>query len=328
MAVQRHFLSCDWGTSTFRLRLVLGTSLAVVDQRTSDRGVAVLAEQSPTGQERARSFKTYLGTQVRALCEKNRVDPIACPVIISGMAGSSIGWEELPYATAPFPLDGSGARVRKLELQLGEGGPTPVALISGVRTDDDVMRGEETEIVGLFAGPELDRFTDGCELILPGTHSKHVRVHRGEMLGFRTFMTGEIFAVLREHSILRHSTRAQPPTVPGGQDREAFVEGARRGAGDHLLAALFGVRTRQLLDGGQPEPNTWYLSGLLIGAELGSLRDGDDPVILCGSGRFRGLYRVALEKVELPREYLVAEPNLVENAVVRGHARLLQTAFS
>lgn len=323
----RHFLSCDWGTSAFRLRLVRRVDLAVVGERVSDRGVALVANAGEAGPERGEAFADYLRGQVRDICETGGRDPAGCPVAISGMAGSSIGWHELPYALVPFALDGSDALTHLCDLDCEDGRQTRVVLISGVRTDDDVMRGEETEIVGLFAGDELGGFAEGCTLILPGTHSKHVRIRRGQMTGFRTFMTGEVFAVLREHSILRHSTETVSRMArPCGEGREAFARGVRRGGRGELLSALFRVRTRELLDGLPAGPNSWYLSGLLIGAELGSLRGGDGPVIVCAGGGFREIYGLAVEEVSLDREHVLVDTEVVEQAVVRGHARLLEAS--
>ena len=321
MANPRHFLSCDWGTSSFRLRLVRRADLAVVEERLTGQGAAAVAEAGGPG-----AFADYLREQVQCVYPDAGLDPAACPVVISGMVGSSIGWHELPYARTPFPLDGSGARTHTLELHLDEGQRTSVMLVSGVRTESDVMRGEESEIIGLFAGEEFARFADRCTLVLPGTHSKHVRIGGGKMTGFRTFMTGEVFAVLRRHSILRHSTEELPgAAAPQGEERDAFAEGVRRGGQGDLLGALFRVRTRELLDALPAKSNTWFLSGVLVGAELASLRDGSGPVLVCAGERFRDVYGPALEELHLEREHLVAASGLVENAIVRGHARLLNT---
>lgn len=137
----------------------------------------------------------------------------------------------------------------------------------------DVMRGEEVQIFGALA-VEADRATAICH---PGTHSKHVAVQAGAVAGFTTFMTGELFAVLREHSILGRTMVEGPP------DWKAFDQGiarAQQGAG--LLHHLFGARTRVLMGDLMPVSETDYLSGMLIGHELLAARDSG-PVTVIGA---------------------------------------------
>ena len=194
------FVSGDWGTSNFRLRLVDG---GVKDEVRTDDGTAKLAAQPG---DRAEAFRSVLAKGLERLQA-----PDSLPVIISGMASSSIGWKELPYAKLPFSLDGRDAVWEKIEGR--------VHLVSGLRSDIDVLRGEETEALGLVAslGRELPFES---VFVLPGTHSKHLEVNPGGIAVFRTFMTGELFDVLARQSVLRHST---DPAAPF--DRTAFVLG-------------------------------------------------------------------------------------------------------
>jgi len=142
------------------------------------------------------------------------------------MASSSVGWRELPYAKTPFPLDGSGVRSDELTWSKPEW-LGPVHLISGVATACDMMRGEETEIIGLMSEASLASQRNRSLLILPGTHSKHVWIEDQSVVEFRTFMTGELFEVLGQQSLLKASVDAAVQVRSdslSGPDRAAFQE--------------------------------------------------------------------------------------------------------
>src|SRR5439155_22801466 len=170
------FVSCDWGTSNFRLRLVDG---GVKGEVCTGEGTARLAARPG---DRAEAFRATLAEGLAQLQA-----PESLPVVISGMASSSIGWKELPYAKLPFSLDGRDAVWEKIDDR--------VYLISGLRSDIDILRGEETEALGLVAtlGREMPF---EAVFVLPGTHSKHLEVNPGGIAVFRTFMTAELFEVL------------------------------------------------------------------------------------------------------------------------------------
>lgn len=264
------FVSCDWGTSTFRLRLV---ERGVVGEVRTDEGVAKLAAQ---GGDRAGAFRSTLARGLEKLQA-----PASFPVLISGMASSSIGWKELPYAKLPFSLDGRDAVWEKMDDRF--------YLISGLRSATDVLRGEETETLGLVAALGREMPFEAV-FVLPGTHSKHLDVNPGGIATFRTFMTGELFDVLARQSVLRHST---DPAAPF--DRASFLEGVEESQRRPLPSALFRVRTRQVLDRKEIPSNTSFLSGLLIGAELGSMRGTAVPVIVAAGERLRTSYAAAGE---------------------------------
>ncbi len=280
-----NFVSCDWGTSNFRLRLVGGPAEAEV--RTDD-GAAKLAA---LGGDRAAAFREVLR---RGLAELGAPEDL--PVVISGMAGSTIGWRELPYARLPFPLDGREAVWERLDQR--------AILVSGLRGETDMARGEETQAIGLAAslGAELpSRVT----LVLPGTHSKHFTVEAGTITGLRTFMTGELFDLLTRHSVLRHSV-----DPAAAIDAEALIEGARELNHASLTGALFRVRTRQVLDQQPAAANASFLSGLLIGTELAELRSRESPVIVAAGGAVRDAYARVGEALGFGSELRVldAEP--------------------
>lgn len=264
------FVSCDWGTSTFRLRLA---ERGVAEEVRTDEGAAKLAAQ---GGDRAEAFRSTLARGLEQLKA-----PPTYPVIVSGMASSSIGWKDLPYARLPFSLDGRDAVWEKMDDR--------VYLISGLRSATDVLRGEETETLGLVAALGREMPFEAV-FVLPGTHSKHLDVNPGGIATFRTFMTGELFDVLARQSVLRHST---DPAAPF--DRASFLEGVEESQRRPLLSALFRVRTRQVLDRKEIPSNTSFLSGLLIGSELASLRGTGVPVIVAAGERLRTSYGAAGE---------------------------------
>jgi 2-dehydro-3-deoxygalactonokinase len=326
------FLSCDWGTTSFRLRWVSGAERKVIREIREPAGIKALhAEAAHNGEDssgRSNVFDRFLSAKLGALVAGD-TPPGTLPLVISGMASSSIGWRELPYAKAPFPLDGRGLRSEQLVWQ----NPTwvgPTWLISGIANETDMMRGEETEIIGLMSDPGLAELRQRSLLILPGTHSKHVWIENEAVVDFRTFMTGELFEVLGRHSVLRASVdlhqRAEGGRPLSESDREAFQEGVRWARGNGL-AGLFRVRTRAVLERRSLANNTWFFSGLLIGAEICSTREsaGNSPVILAASREVSELYHRALElTADAAMEWVRLPPEQVERATVAAHALFLR----
>ena len=187
------------------------------------------------------------------------------PRIACGMIGSRQGWIEAPYVQCPANLADLGRG-----LVTTPGGE--LAIVPGARCVDasgvpDVMRGEETQLVGAI------RQDDPRVLaVLPGTHSKWAIVERGRLTEFVTFMTGELYAVLLAHSILG---RMAGRTAGASTEADgAFVRGVARGsAGDGLAHAIFGARTLALAGDLAPEDVGDWLSGVLIGDEIRAARD-------------------------------------------------------
>ena len=296
-----NFVSCDWGTSNFRLRLV--DQGAVKGEVRTDEGTAKLAAQPG---DRAEAFRSTLAKGLEQLKA-----PDAAPVVISGMASSSIGWKELPYAKLPFSLDGRDAVWEKIDGR--------AYLISGLRSATDVLRGEETETLGLVATLGRDMAFESV-FVLPGTHSKHLDVNPGGIAVFRTYMTGELFDVLSRQSVLRHST---DPAAPF--DRAAFLEGVEESTRRPLSSTLFRVRTRQVLDKTSVPSNTSFLSGLLIGTELSSLRGSDVPVVVAAGERLRTSYGAAGEALGFGDRLRCIDSEML---CVRGQQVLLQRILS
>jgi 2-dehydro-3-deoxygalactonokinase len=282
-------------------------SLALVGQGTgeicTDEGVATLAA---AGEERAEKFRATL---THGLAKIQAPDDL--PVVISGMASSSIGWRELPYARLPFALDGGDTVWDRMDDR--------TFLISGLRSESDILRGEETQALGLAAalGVELP---SSAVFVLPGTHSKHLDVNGGRITDFRTYMTGELFALLCRQSLLRHSTHPEAPF-----DRAAFADGVEHAQEQPLPAALFRVRTRHVLDRQGMPSNTSFLSGLLIGTELAGLRASERTVILGATEPLRSAYTIAAETLGLDRRLTTLD---ADNLASLGQAVVLQKILS
>lgn len=295
------FVSCDWGTSNLRLRLVSDAG-DVEREILSGDGTAKLATLEGN---RAGVFRDTL---LRHLAELSA--PAALPVILSGMASSTIGWHELPYARVPFALDGSDAVHCKIENRF--------CLISGLCTAVDILRGEETEAIGLAAwlGPRLP---SAAVFVLPGTHSKHLDIRDGVIVDFRTYMTGELFDLLARQSVLRHSVNSEFEFEPG-----AFADGVRESLRP-LLSSLFRVRTRQVLDRKTTASNTSFLSGVLVGAELNALSAQRQPIVIAVGKHLRLSYQTAANILGLSDRVTLVSSELLS---VMGQSVMLQRGVS
>lgn len=270
-------VAVDWGTTRMRVWLLDGSG-AIVSERRGDDGMA---------SARDKGFSAVLDGHLRAMQA-----PAALPVIVCGMAGARQGWFEAPYVEVPAAI---GAILAGAVRVPGEA--RDVRIVPGLaqRLADapDVMRGEETQL----AGAGLARH--GRHIVcMPGTHSKWVGVVDGAVTGFGTWPTGELYAVLAAHSILRHSLGDKPAAVDPGS--ATFAEWCARalGEGGDIASRLFSIRAAGLLQGLNAESAAAALSGLLIGAEIASARrsraEDADAVVLVGSGALAALYRRAL----------------------------------
>jgi 2-dehydro-3-deoxygalactonokinase len=232
------------------------------------------------------------------------------PVIISGMASSSIGLTELSYQEFPFSWDLAQFPVKKINEN--EKFSHPLYLVSGFKTNQDVMRGEESLLLGYDIGDNDEKI-----FIFPGTHSKHAFVKNKSGVHFNTYMTGEIFNLLAEKSILRHA-------VEKGIDEKSFSDGFEAGLGGNLLHHAFMVRTRQLLQHANPVSGYQFLSGLLIGAELGQLKGTNCPVYIVCSESLKLAYLTGLKLMKESREifYLNADDMLL-----RAHCKIADHFF-
>ncbi|KAA3441647.1 2-dehydro-3-deoxygalactonokinase [Mesorhizobium sp. SARCC-RB16n] len=267
----------DWGTTRLRAWLVDGSGKVLAERRGDDGLITA----------REKGFANVLEGHLAAIGA-----PEELPVIICGMAGSRQGWLEAPYVSVPAPLGailGGAARVpdQKRDIRIVPG------LAQRLADAPDVMRGEETQLAG--AGLPAK----GRDLVcMPGTHSKWVLVEDGAVAGFGTWPTGELFSVLGEHSILRHSLGEHPSPVAA--DNPFFRRWCEiaLGEGGDVTSRLFAIRAAGLLQDLKAEDAAACLSGLLIGGEIASARRrhgaGATAVVLVASGALAGLYQAAL----------------------------------
>ncbi|MBY5931914.1 2-dehydro-3-deoxygalactonokinase [Tateyamaria omphalii] len=272
------WIAVDWGTSHLRAWLMRGDG-TVLDRRASAQGMGTL--------DRA-GFEPALRDLV--------CDALPAPVLACGMVGSRQGWAEAPYAAVPCAPPSASEAVQVLETDLD------VRILPGVKQvkPADVMRGEETQIAGFLAtSPGFDGV-----VCLPGTHTKWAHVSAGEIVSFRTAMTGEMFALLSQQSVLRHS-------VGEGWDMESFAAGVDQSLSrpEGLAAALFSLRAEGLLHGLSGDAARARLSGLLVGAELASMRPYwlGQQVALIGAEALSNAYADALETQGVPTQMAGAE---------------------
>ena len=246
---QARLLALDWGTSSLRVWL-LGAGGEVLDARHRPWGLLHL----PAG-----GFAAAL----QGIADDWLAATPGLPLIASGMVGSAQGWREAPYVEVPADAAALARRLLRFDALPG----VVLHIVPGVRRGGarpDVMRGEETQIVGLLArsaGVDARR-------VLPGTHCKWVRVDSGRIVDFHTYMTGELFALLREHSILGRPAREAGAGEPSDEAFDAGVVAVRDGGPSGATALLFSVRARVLAAQLPAAHSLDYLSGLLVGEEL------------------------------------------------------------
>ncbi|MBN8944141.1 MAG: 2-dehydro-3-deoxygalactonokinase [Rhizobiales bacterium] len=248
-APARHLILIDWGTSSLRAALVDGRG-AILDRLDAPQGI-MATQGRPYGQIFAEVFGPWLALYPEATA------------LASGMIGSRQGWVEAPYASCPAAFTDLAGAIVWHQVETG----TALGFVPGISHVDqagvpDVIRGEEIQVFGALSAFSL---VDGL-FVLPGTHSKWIEVEGGRIVRFRTFMTGEVYALLRRHSILG---RLMPEAEDGAADPAAFADGCVAAGGEGaLLHALFGVRTLGLFGHMTVAQLPDYLSGLLIGEEV------------------------------------------------------------
>lgn len=266
----------DWGTTSFRLRAVNAAG-EVTDTHRSSAGSFGLKE--PAAFER---------TLREALADIGAPD--GAPVLICGMAGSAQGWREAPYVDLP-------ARVADIASAAVAAPITDrdVRILPGLAQRDpgapDVMRGEEAILLGL----EKEHGFEGI-VCQPGTHSKWIEMRRGVVERFRTALTGELFAVLAEHTTLAAYAGGDMAPATASEDFADAVR-ASYAAPERLLTSLFSVRAGPLLLGETSIDARARLSGLLIGAELASVRPGETEVALVSASDLRAAYARAFDVI-------------------------------
>jgi len=269
MAQQQGVIAIDWGSSNRRI-YVLDNQGQLIDKVQDDKGVLHMARTDFP--EAIAQLRTLHGD---------------LPLILAGMVGSSRGWIETPYVATPVDM----AKLAQGLLLMPSNKTALVPGISLVETTRcDVMRGEEIQILGAMTSHMIG--TEGL-ICHPGTHSKWVDVKAGAITGFATIMTGEIFALLRQYSII--SEHMSGPVTAGAAFRTGVERAMQRG---YIGMDIFSIRASILLARMRREDAASYASGLLIGHDVitGLTRNqSHDPILLIGDPYLTGLYGAALD---------------------------------
>ncbi|SHI30184.1 2-dehydro-3-deoxygalactonokinase [Aquimarina spongiae] len=311
MNLPKQFISCDWGTTNFRIRLVDTKNLKVIQEHKTNLGVSKLyqkyLEQKEFSQEAF--FKNYLLKQLNVF---SGIDKNNLLVIASGMITSTIGMKELKYASVPQSINGQDILCCLTSLAKG----IQLLLISGVKTKKDVIRGEEAQVIGL-----MDHISEASEgiIVLPGTHSKHITFLEDKIYDFSTFMTGELFEILSTQSILSFSMtniKWDP------KFSKIFLDGVQKGINNEIMKVLFSIRANNILHHTKKEMNFYYLSGLIIGSELAHLKQTEQQIFLGASGMLQELYSLALASNIPAENFTCFKPEIIDNALLLGHKKI------
>jgi len=305
------FISCDWGTSSFRLRVIEIETQNVIAKVASQQGIAATYEMwKKSASDRFLFYESVLSSCIPELSSQCGFPLSGVPIIISGMASSAIGMMELDYKMLPVKTDGNDLLIHVVASSAGF--KHQMIFVSGVKSTTDVMRGEETIITGC----EIKNTDEEQLFILPGTHSKHITTRDGTITDFKTYMTGELFDLLATKSILSNSVEKENKFL--NIANPWFEKGVKEGANNNLLNSIFHIRTYSLFHKLQPKENYQYLSGLLIGAELKDLSDSTcGDITLVTDEKFSTLYSNALHLLQMNKNIYQLD---VDKALINGQS--------
>ena len=295
-----HLIALDWGTTSLRAYR-LDAAGTVLERREGGPGIMKVEHGAFDG-----ALEAFCGDWIAAHPQAQ--------LITCGMIGSKQGWHEAPYCPCPAGLTTLADHLDTVELSSGR----PLAIVPGISHVDphngvpDVMRGEETQIVGAMPN------TGSHLAVLPGTHSKWAWVEEGTIVSFASFMTGEVYAALTGHTILgrlmQHDARP---------DDAAFTRGVAYGLDSpgELLSRIFSARTLGLFGqlSGAALPS--YLSGLLIGSEIGAalaMRAAMQGLVLLGSPALTARYQQAFKTAGM--EAIPGDADCAAHGMARIHA--------
>ncbi|MCL9998922.1 MAG: 2-dehydro-3-deoxygalactonokinase [Erythrobacter sp.] len=290
------FIAVDWGTTNRRAWRVGPDGVAEAECEDAC-GITALAPGDFAGQ--VAMLRETLGD---------------LPMLLGGMIGSNRGWRETPYVACPADARAIAEAIMWIDPQTG--------IIPGVaqerRDAPDVMRGEEVQIIGALASGLVP---ENATLCLPGTHAKWVRLCGGRIAGFSTWMTGELFALLGEHSILAPQMEGKARAGAG------FAAGVVASAECDPLGHLFAVRAAHLLAAPMID-GPGYVSGLLIGAEVraGLRTSGGEVPHLIGRPDLNKLYAAAIAQVQ--GNPAASPPAMDGNAAFRAGCSALLREFA
>jgi 2-dehydro-3-deoxygalactonokinase len=283
-------IAVDWGSSCLR-SFLLDQQGNLLDSRQSADGILSL---------KSGDFASVLQQQCQSWLAEAEF------ILMAGMVGSRHGWYEMPYLPCPVNLPSLALASQLLPAALSASGLPPIRLVPGLCYTDshgiaDVMRGEETQIFGALQLSNLEN----AWLCLPGTHSKWARVVQGSIVQFQSFISGELFALLRQHSSL--ATFCQQ----GAVDTPSFLQGLQQSStANNLLHQIFSVRAQVLTGQLPPQAASGLLSGLIIGQEFSAARHwitDDTPLLFVGNHQLNQRYQQAASFFGLVSQCISAE---------------------
>jgi 2-dehydro-3-deoxygalactonokinase len=284
-------IAAIWGSTSFRAYKV-DSEGNVEAERASARGAVTV----PAG-----GFEEALKQEVGDWIHAGNGRVLLC-----GMAGARRGWKEAPYVAVPADFDRLVESVVRVEAEGMDARIVPGMMAADENGVPEVLRGEETEIFGCTG--EIEKFERVC---LPGLHSKWVRMEGGQIRGFSTSMSGDLFKAIRSGTILNACTRHEP------DDDDAFLMGVERAKQTGGLAHhLFGVRTLVLTGSMKDTAASSFLHGLLIGHEIRAEAREGEMVHLIGDAKLCAHYEMALLAMEIGS---TIEP---EGTALRGLKRI------
>lgn len=312
--MQAQLIALDWGTTSLRAYR-LGDQGRVLEQRSLDAGIMQLptTSRSIAGQLSTDGFELAFD---EACGDWLDAEP-ELPVIACGMVGSAQGWREAVYQETPASVGALSSALVTVRSLRG----VDVHIVPGVLQRSElpnVMRGEETQVLGILSSLPASETRKPLLIGLPGSHSKWVRAQDGRIVHFDTFMTGEVYAALSSHTILGRTLQRGDAFDSAAFDRGVGIARSPQGAAGPL-STIFSTRTLGLTGVLSGTEQADYLSGLLIGHEIAALAQllkqtetALPAVILMGSGQLLGRYRRALDASGF------AQVTIAEQATERG----------
>jgi 2-dehydro-3-deoxygalactonokinase len=259
--IKAKWIAADWGTTHIRA-WAIGEEDNVLAFRESNEGMKDLQQNQ---------FEPVLLKLIESWLDDTKVTT----VIACGMVGSKQGWVETPYLKTPcVPIDN-----QQLAIATTKDNRIKVNFVPGVMQNNlaDIMRGEETQIAGFInKNPDFNGV-----VCLPGTHTKWVNVKEGQITSFKTFMTGELFGVISNHTLIRHSISIK------GWNQAGFEAGIHEGFNNpgSIASDLFSLRAESIVNDLDRDQARSTLSGLLLGVELNGAQTfwENSNVIIIGS---------------------------------------------
>ena len=320
MEAENSFISVDWGTSNLRIRFVSEQDFQIKGEYFYNHGLKKVNKIWEKSKDIFPNKKKFLLDKLLEYIDETLFEHANIKnIIISGMASSSIGILELDYSTIPFNLFNPKIILKKIEWK-----EKIISLISGIKKSDDIMRGEETQVIGI-----TDEFInqDNVLIIIPGTHSKHIYCNKGIITDFKTFMTGEIFNCLCENTILSQSIEYDNFKE---EYEISFLNGLDQiKKGFSLINAAFKLRTNDLFKKKSKRDNYHFLSGLLLGEELLKLDlRKTNKIVVYANPKLAKIYTTALKRLETKKEIICVPEKKLAKSQALGQFKIYKQSIS